>query len=77
MYTFESKEELAAWIQQELVTTAEAMDILQCSRQNLHKFVQSGKLVPVKDSGKDRLFFRTDVLERKEQSASYNRKKQL
>lgn len=75
MYTFESKEELATWFAQEVVTTAEAMELLDCSRQNLHGFVKRGKLVPIKDSGKDRLFWRSDVLQRKEEASKYNQKK--
>lgn len=74
MYNFNSKEELAEWIAREVVGTSEAMEIMDCSRQNLHKFVQSGKLVPIKDTGRERLFLRSDVLERKEAASIYNRK---
>ena len=74
MYHFKSKEELAEWISKEVIGTAEALEILNCSRQNLHKFVKSGKLVPIKDEGRERLFFRSDVIARKNESASYNRK---
>lgn len=74
MYKFESKEELAAWISKELISTAEAMEIMNCSRQNLHSFVQRGKLTPVKETNRERLFWRSDVLERKEEAAKYNRK---
>lgn len=74
MYTFNSKEELAEWIAREVVGTQEALEIMECSRQNLHKFVQRGKLVPIKDAGRERLFFRSDLLERKEEAARYHRK---
>lgn len=73
LYTFNSKEELAEWIAREVVGTNEALELLGGSRQNLHNFVKSGKLVPVKESGRERLFFREDVLERKVQTARYNR----
>ncbi|BBH19814.1 hypothetical protein Back11_11590 [Paenibacillus baekrokdamisoli] len=76
MYTFNSKEELAEWISRELIGTNEAMEIMDCSRQNIHLFVKNGKLVPVKDSGKERLFFRSDVLKRKEEASLYHRKNQ-
>ncbi|WP_277375822.1 MULTISPECIES: helix-turn-helix domain-containing protein [Paenibacillus] len=75
MYTFKDKDELLAWIQSELVSTNEAMEILDCSRQNLHSFVKRGKLVPVKETNRERLFLRSDVLERKEEAGIYNRKK--
>ncbi|MGF7049136.1 DNA-binding transcriptional MerR regulator [Paenibacillus sp. DS2015] len=75
MYTFNSKEELAEWISREVVGTSEAMEIMDCSRQNLHNFVKRGKLIPIKDTGRERLFLRSDVLERKEEASTYNRKK--
>lgn len=74
MYSFNSKEELEAWISNELVSTAEAMEILDCTRQNLHSFVKRGKLTPVKETNRERLFWRSDVLARKEEAAKYNRK---
>lgn len=74
MYVFNSKEELAAWIAENLVSTNEAMEILECSRQNLHSFVQRGKLIPVKETNRERLFFREDVLKRKEEATRYHRK---
>lgn len=74
MYSFSSKEELSEWIAREVVGTSEALEIMDCSRQNLHKFVQTGKLIPIKDTGRERLFLRADLLERKEAVKSYNRK---
>jgi len=73
MFNFESKEELASWIANEVVSTAEAMEILGCTRQNLHKFVTTGKLVPIKETNRERLFWRSDVLTRLEESKRYNR----
>ncbi|MFS8215633.1 helix-turn-helix domain-containing protein [Paenibacillus sp. S29] len=75
MYSFKDKDELLAWIQSEIVSTNEAMELLNCSRQNLHSFVKRGKLVPVKETNRERLFLRSDVLERKEEASIYNRKK--
>ncbi|MGR6765367.1 helix-turn-helix domain-containing protein [Paenibacillus sp. T2-29] len=74
MYTFKDKDELIAWIQTEIVSTNETMELLDCSRQNLHSFVKRGKLVPVKETNRERLFLRSDVLERKEEASIYNRK---
>lgn len=77
MYTFNSKDELAKWISHEVVGTSEAMEIMDCTRQNLHKFVQNGKLVPIKDTGRERLFLRSDLLARKEAASVYNRKNKV
>ncbi|MGN7360357.1 helix-turn-helix domain-containing protein [Paenibacillus sp. SAF-054] len=74
MYNFSSKEELKEWIAREVIGTAEAMEIMNCSRQNVHSFVKSGKLKPVKDTGRERFFLKSDVLERKADASIYNRK---
>ena len=67
-------EELAKWISFEVISSNEAMELLECSRQNLHSFVKRGKLTPIKETNRERWFFRSDVLERKEESGKYNRK---
>ncbi|MED4685665.1 DNA-binding protein [Bacillus mycoides] len=55
------------FVNDEIVHTLEALEILECSRQNLNKLVKSGTLVPIKEMVRDRLFFREDILKRKEQ----------
>lgn len=71
--SFESKEELAAFIATEIINTSEALEILGGSRQNLNSFVKRGKLHPIKEMVRDRLFFKSDVLERKADASRYNR----
>jgi len=66
MYNFESKEELIKFVNDEIVNTSEALEILECSRQNLNKLVKSGTLVPIKEMVRDKLFFKVDILNRKE-----------
>ncbi len=73
MFTFETKEELASWFEHNVVSTAEAIEILGCSRQNLHAFVKSKKLTPIKETNRERLFWRSDVLARLEETSKYNR----
>lgn len=67
MYNFETKEELIKFVNDEIVNTSEALEILECSRQNLNKLVKTGTLVPIKEMVRDRLFFKKDILNRKEQ----------
>lgn len=67
MYKFESQEELIKFVNDEIVNTSEALKTLECSRQNLNKLVKSGTLVPIKEMVRDRLFFKKDILNRKEQ----------
>ncbi|AOH54527.1 transcriptional regulator [Peribacillus muralis] len=66
MYTFNSREELAAFVQDEIINTTEALDILQCSRQNLNNLVKREVLTPIKDLPRDRLFFKEDIVKRKD-----------
>jgi hypothetical protein len=65
MYTFNSREELAEFVQNEIINTTEALDILQCSRQNLNNLVKREVITPIKDLPRDRLFFKEDIVKRK------------
>ncbi|WP_437834609.1 helix-turn-helix domain-containing protein (plasmid) [Niallia taxi] len=55
-----------SFIQEEALFTSEAAELLGCSRQAIHKLVKKGMLVPVKDSGKERLFLRREIMHYKE-----------
>ena len=67
MYKFETKEELIEFINNEILNTTEALDILGCSRQNLNVMIKKEKITPIKEMVRDRLFFKEDVLKSKEQ----------
>lgn len=62
---FNSKEDLIDFVNNEIVNTTEASEILNCTRQNIYKLVKNGVLVPIKVMEKDRLFFKADILARK------------
>lgn len=64
-YSFENRDDLSQYIQSEIINTTEALDILQCSRQNLNNLVQREVLKPIKDLPRDRLFFKEDIIKRK------------
>jgi len=59
-----TREELEKFIQDELITTAEVMDILNCSRQNVFDLIKRSKIKPIKEMTKDRLFLKSDILAR-------------
>lgn len=61
---FESDEQLKSFIIENVITTMEAAEILNCSRQNIDRLVDNGKLVPVKRTQRDKLFWKADVLAR-------------
>lgn len=65
MYSFNSREELAEFVQNEIINTTEALEILQCSRQNLNELVKREVITPIRDLPRDRLFFKEDIIKRK------------
>ncbi|WP_259417433.1 DNA-binding protein [Bacillus toyonensis] len=67
MYKFETKDDLIRFIQNEIVNTSEALEILGCSRQNLNVMVQKEKVKPIKEMSRDRLYFKEDIIKCKEQ----------
>lgn len=64
-YSFKNRDELTNYIQSEIINTTEALEILQCSRQNLNNLVKRGVLTPIKDLPRDRLFYKEDIVNRK------------
>ncbi len=61
------QEELRKLIIDNVVDSAEASEMLGCSRQFLDSLVKRGKIVPIYASSKARLFLRADVLARLKQ----------
>ncbi|MCZ8518906.1 helix-turn-helix domain-containing protein [Paenibacillus caseinilyticus] len=72
--TFSSREELIAFIEEEVINTTEATEILECTRQNLSDQIRRGKLKAIKNLDKDRLFLRSDVLARKAEIDEYKQR---
>lgn len=64
MYNFDSKEDLFTFLNEHIINTNEASEILGCRRQNIDDLVKRGKLVPIKVFPRDRLFFKEDILAR-------------
>lgn len=73
-YSFPNRESLTAFIQNEILNTAEATEILQCTRQNLYDLVKRGVLTPIKEFPKDRLFYKEDIIKRKNEMENKARK---
>jgi hypothetical protein len=63
-WTFKSREELERFMADEIVNTAGVMELLNCSRQNVFDLIRRGKLKPIKETPKERLFLKSDILER-------------
>lgn len=73
-YSFKTKDEFIALVQTEILTSSEVLDELQVSRQTLHSLVKRGKLVPVKELSRDKLFLREDIENRKAAAEELNAK---
>lgn len=65
--TFKSMDELTAFIVNEVINTTEAIEILGCTRQNLNDLIKREVITPLKELPRDRLFYKSDILKRKEQ----------
>ncbi|WP_054767341.1 helix-turn-helix domain-containing protein [Lysinibacillus parviboronicapiens] len=65
-YKVANKEEFIKLVQSEILTTSEVIEELQITRQALNSLVKRGKLVPVKELSRDKLYLREDIESRKE-----------
>ncbi|WP_367387425.1 helix-turn-helix domain-containing protein [Bacillus vallismortis] len=60
-FVFENVDELREFMDKEVITTSEAIEIIGCSRQNLKQLVDYGTLKPIKTTNRDRLFLKKDI----------------
>ncbi|WP_433958778.1 helix-turn-helix transcriptional regulator [Cytobacillus horneckiae] len=68
---FKSVEAFKSFIESELLTTREVADLLGCSRQNIKQLVDYKTLVPVKQTSRERLFLKADVIEYKNKREAF------
>ena len=59
-------DDLTAFIRNNILSTAEAAAILQCSRQNVDNLIKRKKLRPIKTFPKGNIFLKSDVTRRKD-----------
>lgn len=57
--------DVALLVSQAVCDTAEAAQLLGCTRQNVSDLVRRGRLVPLKESGRTTLFLRAEILARR------------
>ncbi len=60
-------EDFIGFVQQRIVSTNEACQMLGCSRQNIDKLMKRGKLHPIRQDAKNKLFFKSEIKQRKRQ----------
>ncbi|AQX55917.1 helix-turn-helix transcriptional regulator [Priestia flexa] len=61
-----NREQLIEFLASEVVTTSDAIEMLGVSRQYVNKLVSTGKINPIRESPKEKLFLKSDILARKE-----------
>lgn len=61
-----TREELEEFLASEVVTTSDAIEILGVSRQYVNKLVKNGTINPIRESAKEKLFLKSDILARKQ-----------
>ena len=54
-----------SFVENRVINTAEAAELLECSRQNIDDLVRRGKLRPVKATPKNKLFLKGEITQRK------------
>lgn len=64
-YKFATTDELVKFLTDELISAAEAIEILEISKARIGKLVKDGKLIAVKEQPK--MFLKSMVLEKKEE----------
>ena len=59
-----SLDDFRSFVESRIVNTAEAAEILDCSRQNIDDLIRRGKLHPVKATPKNKLFLKSELTQR-------------
>ncbi|MGN4637469.1 helix-turn-helix domain-containing protein [Bacillus cereus group sp. MYBK34-1] len=66
-YHLNSKEEVDNFIKNEVLITAEAMEILGVNRSRMSALIKAGKLTPIKKLGNVSIFLKADIKAKKEE----------
>jgi len=61
MYNFKTENELKNFISNNIISTSEAAEILNCSRQYINQLVKENKLIPIKKVNYITLFLKSDI----------------
>ena len=59
-----SLDDFRSFVTNRVVNTAEAVDMLDCSRQNVNDLIKRGKIEPIKKEPKNTLFLKSDIEQR-------------
>lgn len=59
-----SLNDIKCFINKSVIDTKQASELLECSKQNINDLVKKGRLIPIKENQKYKLFLESEVLER-------------
>ena len=59
-----SMNDFRSFVSHSVIGTAEAMELLSCTRQNMNDLIKRGRLTPVKREQKNTLFLKSEILQR-------------
>lgn len=59
-------DDFTSYIKYNTLVSSEATELLNCSRQNLDSYIRRGRLKPIKESQRSKLFLKTDILNLKQ-----------
>lgn len=60
-----SLDDFRSFVENRIVNTAEAAELLECSRQNIEDLIRRNKLHPIKATPKNKLFLKNEISQRK------------
>ena len=58
--------DITMFVRYNLINTAEATEMLKCSRQNIEDLIRRNKITPIKAFPKGKLFLKSDIVQRVE-----------
>ncbi|HOD93871.1 MAG TPA: DUF2442 domain-containing protein [Clostridia bacterium] len=59
-----SLEDFRLFVENRVINTAEAAELLDCSRQNIDDLIRRNKLHPIKVTNKNKLFLKSEIIQR-------------
>ncbi|KKK10329.1 helix-turn-helix domain-containing protein [Bacillus sp. L_1B0_12] len=60
-YHLKNRQQVEDFVQNEVLTSSEAREILNVNRQRLSKLIEDGRIQPLKKTGKVTLFLKNDI----------------
>lgn len=63
MYNLKERDAIKKFLNEEVVNTSEAIEILGFTRQYVNQLIKNGELEPMKEMSRDRLFIKEDILD--------------